>query len=80
MKTEEFELNFSKRSPNIPRTYFSSGKFFTLSDKAQVFAMHYINKSKALAKSANQSLKKNHTFKTFGFTITKVVHKLKTRK
>ena len=80
VETEEFEQNFSKRNPNIPRTFFSSGKSLTLSDKAEVFAMHYINKSKALAKSVNQSLKKNHTFKTFGFPVTKVVQKLKTRK
>ena len=78
--TEEFEQNFAKRNPNIPRAFFSNGKSLTLYDKAQVFAMHSINKSKALAKSVNQSVKRNNTFKTFGFPVSKVVDRLKTRK
>ena len=76
MDTEEFKQNFAYRNPNKPRTFFGTGKSLTLSDKAQVFAVHSINKSKALAKSVNR----HNTFKTIGFPVRKVVYRLKTMK
>ena len=52
----------------------------TLKDKAEIYALHYISKSKAESKSINQGLKRNHSFKAFGLPIPKVIDGLKTRK
>ena len=80
VEIEEFEHFFCKRNPRMPKTFFKSDNRFSMSDKATIFALHFMNKSQAISKSVNQSIKKNHSFKSFGIPITKVVDILKTRK
>ena len=80
VEIEEFEHLVCKRNPKMPKTFFQSGNRFSMSDKAAIFAVHFMNKSKALTKNVNQSIKKNHSFKSFGIPITKVIEQLKIRK
>lgn len=81
VEANEFEKNFCSKNCRIPKTYFGrKSKSLCLNDKAEIFAVHYISKSKALAKTIHQGLKRNHSFKAFGIPFIKVIDKLKTRK
>ena len=72
--------NFCSKNSRIPKTYFGrNSRSLSLNDKAEIFALHYISKSKALAKTINQALKRNHSFKAFGVPFIKVIDCLKRR-
>ena len=81
VEANEFEMNFCGGRSKIPKTFFARQNLtVTLKDKAEIFALNYISKSKAESKSINQSLKRNHCFKAFGLPLPKVVDALKRRK
>ena len=80
VEAEDFQNNFGKYKPNIPKTYFKNESALSLVDKAEIFSVHYIKKAKALAKSVNQSLKKNKSFQAFGVPLPKIIDRLKRRK
>ena len=48
-------------------------------DKADIFALRFISKSKAIAKSVKQSLKRNSSFQSFGLPLTEVLERLEKR-
>ena len=64
----------------LKQIFDRNSRSLSLNDKAEIFALLYISKSKALAKTINQALKRNHSFKVFGVPLTKVIDSLKTRK
>ena len=81
VEANEFEKNFCLKNSRIPKTYFrGKGKSLSLKDKAEIYALHYITKSTALAKAVNQSLSRNNSFKAFGLPVQNVLRSLKTRK
>ena len=81
VEADEFESNFCRKNCRIPKTYFSGKQsMLSLVDKADIFALNYIKKSKAQVKTINQALKRNNSFKAFSIPVNTVVERLKTRK
>ena len=74
VEANEFEENFCSKNSRISKTYFGrNSKSLSLNEKAQIFALYYISKSKALAKTVNQALKRNNSFKAFSIPFNNVI-------
>ena len=81
VEANDFENNFCSKNSRIPKTYFvTKNKALSLKDKAEIFALHYVSKSKAESKGVRQGLKRNNSFKAFGVPLPNVLETLKTRK
>lgn len=52
----------------------------SMEEKADIYALHFIAKSRASTKSVNQSLTRNSSFNSFGLDLPKVMDRLKKRK
>ena len=77
---DEFERNFSGQRSRMPKTFFlRSTTSLSTEDKADIFALRCISKSKAVAKSVRQSLKRNSSFNSFGLPLSEVLERLEKR-
>ena len=80
VEADEFEKNFCSKYSRIPKSYVSGkGYNLTLKEKAEIFALRYVSKSRAVAKGVNQGLKRNNSYKAFGVPLPNVIDSLKTR-
>jgi hypothetical protein len=77
----EFESNFRRKRSRMPKTYFlKATATLTTGDRADIFALRFIGKSKADTKSVNQTITRNSSFKSFGLSLSTVIDRLRTRK
>ena len=77
---DEFERNFCRQRSRMPKTFFlKSTTGLSTEDKADIFALRFISKSKAVTKSVKQSLKRNSSFKYFELPLSEVLERLQKR-
>ena len=73
-EVNEFEKNFQKLNPKIPKSYFvKAGVMISSLKKGMIFAVNYIDGKTAPAKSVKQSLKKNASFSAFAVDVNVVL-------
>ena len=77
---DEFERNFCRQRSRMPKTYFlKETTSLSTEDKADIFVLRFISKSKDVAKSVKPSLKRNSSFQSFGLPLTEVLERLEKR-